>query len=337
MAERRVPKSGRPAQKVVDWSKAAEHLMARAGRKLLVSFWPGSMRGSWRAAVSAKPGRCSAPPTTCQRSANRDPHPMMSMHVTMHPIWQAGALVLAVTVAGALLLQMLAHAILPAPLRRDHTMLGAAIFSVIGTTYAVLLAFMATTAWSQYSDAQALATHEANLVGSLFTASRIMPDPQATEVRAALDAYLIQVIDTEWPAQIAGTSVTDREPLLTRLGATIMRWTAASPVQANTQNLMIAYLEGIETARRGRRLASHGNIPDLVWTVLLAGGVVVVCFSFMLGGATQAIHLLMTGALVGSGVLVLLLIIGLSSPFRGTVTIRPDAYTGVLAEIRGGS
>ena len=260
---------------------------------------------------------------------------MMTMHVTMHPIWQAGAFILAVTVAGALLLQLLVHAILPAPLRRDHTTLGGAIFSVIGTTYAVLLAFMATTAWSQYSDAQALATHEANLVGSLFTASRIMPEPQGTQVRTALDAYLVQVINTEWPAQIAGTPVADTEPLLSGLGATIMQWTAAGPVQANTQNLMIANLDGIETARRDRRLASHGTIPDLVWTVLLAGGVIVVSFSFMLGGPTQAIHLLMTAALVGSGVLVLLLIIGLSSPFHGTVTIQPDAYRGVLSEMRG--
>jgi hypothetical protein len=47
------------------------------------------------------------------------------------------------------------------------------------------------------------------------------------------------------------------------------------------------------------------------------------------------VHLLMTGALVASGILVLLLIVGLSSPFRGAVTIPPDAYAGVLAEIRG--
>lgn len=42
----------------------------------------------------------------------------------------------------------------------------------------------------------------------------------------------------------------------------------------------------------------------------------------------------MTAALVASGVLVLLLIVGLSSPFHGTVTITPDAYAGVLSEMR---
>jgi hypothetical protein len=38
--------------------------------------------------------------------------------------------------------------------------------------------------------------------------------------------------------------------------------------------------------------------------------------------------------LVASGVLVLLLIVGLSSPIHGTVTITPHAHSGVLTEMR---
>ena len=64
---------------------------------------------------------------------------MMAMSVTMHPIWQSGGVILAAVVAIALLLQLLVYRFLPAALRREHTVLGAGIFSVIGTTYAVLL------------------------------------------------------------------------------------------------------------------------------------------------------------------------------------------------------
>ena len=83
---------------------------------------------------------------------------MMSMAVTMHPIWQSGGVILAVAIAAALLMQIVVQRFLPATIRRQHTVLGGAIFSVIGTTYAVLLAFMATTAWEQYSAAEHLAT-----------------------------------------------------------------------------------------------------------------------------------------------------------------------------------
>ena len=43
---------------------------------------------------------------------------------------------------------------------------------------------------------------------------------------------------------------------------------------------------------------------------------------------------MMTAALVTSGVLVLLLVAGLSSPFQGEVTIPPDAYRDALASMR---
>ena len=67
--------------------------------------------------------------------------------------------------------------------------------------------------------------------------------------------------------------------------------------------------------------------------VLLSGGALVVGFNFMLGGPALALHMLMTAALVASGVLVLLLIVGLSSPFHGSVTISPEAYAEVLSEM----
>jgi len=259
---------------------------------------------------------------------------MMSMSVTMHPIWQSGAVVLAAGIVGALLLQMLVHRVLPAPLRREHTALGAAIFSVIGTTYAVLLAFMAMTAWEQYSAAQALARREADLIGSIYHASRGIAEPAGAAMRADLTAYLVHVINVEWPAQIAGRTVPAAEPLLLHLDRLVLEVMPSGAGESNVHSFLISALSDVAAVRRDRRLATHGTIPDLVWVVLLSGGVLMVGFSFVLGAPAPAVHMLMTAALVASGVLVLLLIVGLSSPFHGAVTISPDAYAGVLAEIQ---
>jgi hypothetical protein len=258
---------------------------------------------------------------------------MMLMSATMHPIWQSGCVILIVGVASALLLQLLVHRFVPATLRREHTVLGAAIFSVIGTTYAVLLAFMATTAWNQYSAAQALAQHEADLIGKIYQVSHGISEPAGPAIRADLVAYLEHIINVEWPAQNAGTMVPATEPLLQHLDRTVLAVIPAGAVQMNIQSFLIDALSDVTTVRRDRRLAIHGTIPDLVWMVLLSGGALMVAFSYMLGAPTPAVHLLMTAALVASGVLVLLLIVGLSSPFHGSVTIPPDAYAAVLAEV----
>lgn len=259
---------------------------------------------------------------------------MMSMSVTMHPIWQSGGVILAVAVAGALVLQMLVHRFLPARLRREHMVLGSAIFSVIGTTYAVLLAFMATTAWEQYSAAEALARHEADLIGKIYRISYVIPDPAGPAIRDDLLAYLTQIINVEWPAQIAGRTVPAAESLPVHLDRTVLAITPSSAVQSHVQSELIDALGDTATMRRDRRLAIHGTIPALVWMVLLSGGALMVGFGYMLGAPTPAVHLLMTAALVASGVLVLLLIVGLSSPFQGAVTISPDAYEAVLVEVR---
>ena len=259
---------------------------------------------------------------------------MMQMSVTMHPLWQSGGVILVAAIVAALLLQVLVHRFLSASMRREHTVLGAAIFTVIGTTYAVLLAFMATTAWEQYSAAQALARHEADQIGVLYGLSYGIADPAGAAMRSDLVAYLGEVIDVEWPAQIDGRAVPAAEPLLAHLNRTLLAVTPGNASQANVQSFLIPVLGEVATARRDRLLAVHGTIPNLVWMALLSGGALMVGFSFMLGAPRQALHLLMTAALVASGVLVLLLIVGLSSPFHGAVTIRPDAYQGVLAEIK---
>ena len=255
---------------------------------------------------------------------------MMAMSATMHPIWQSGGVILIAGVVGALVLQVLVHRVLPAALRRQHMDLGAAIFSVIGTTYAVLLAFLATTAWEQYSAAEALARHEADMIGRIYSASAGLSDPVGASIRDDLAGYLRRITEVEWPAQIAGRMIPASEPEMDRLGRTIFGMIPANAGEANLQSYLIGVLADVAAARRDRRLAVHGTIPGLVWVVLLSGGALMVAFSFLLGGAAPRLHLLMTGVLVASGLLVVLLIIGLSSPFHGAVTISPEAYVRAL-------
>jgi hypothetical protein len=194
---------------------------------------------------------------------------MMSTSVTMHPIWQSGAVILVAGVAGALIMQILVQRLLPAEVRRAHTELGAAIFAVVGTTYAVMLAFMATTAWEQYSAAEALARHEADSIGSIYRMSFGVAEPTGSTMRNDLMAYLAHIIDIEWPAQIAGRTVPAPEPLLVHLDRTALGMTPNGEGQSNIQRFLIGALSDVAMVRRDRRLATNGNIPDLVWMVLL--------------------------------------------------------------------
>jgi hypothetical protein len=58
-------------------------------------------------------------------------------------------------VLGAIVLGLAARPLLSLELRRQHNDVAAAIFSVIGVTFAVLLAFVAMVVWQHYNAAKA--------------------------------------------------------------------------------------------------------------------------------------------------------------------------------------
>jgi drug/metabolite transporter (DMT)-like permease len=70
--------------------------------------------------------------------------------VYQYPIWGVGLLLVGAAVFGALLLELCAWRLLPIELRQRHNDVTAAIFSAIGVTYAVLLAFVANLAWEGF-------------------------------------------------------------------------------------------------------------------------------------------------------------------------------------------
>src|SRR5215831_17872830 len=66
--------------------------------------------------------------------------------VYQYPIWAVGLLLVGAAVFGAVLIELCARQLLPIELRQQHNDVAAAIFSIIGVTYAVLLAFVAMLA-----------------------------------------------------------------------------------------------------------------------------------------------------------------------------------------------
>ena len=69
--------------------------------------------------------------------------------VYQYPIWAVGMLLVGAAILGAVVLELCARRLLPIELRQQHNDVAAAIFSIIGVTYAVLLAFVAMLAWHQ--------------------------------------------------------------------------------------------------------------------------------------------------------------------------------------------
>ena len=251
------------------------------------------------------------------------------------PIWLAGLLIIAAAVSGAVLIEFLVRRLVPADLRMSHTAMASATFGVVGTTYAVLLAFVAMLAWEGFNHARSVTDTEASLVLNVYELIDGLGGPEMASMRDDAAAYARSVVEVEWPDQADGKTVPDGNARLGHLTATALHL-RADTMSGDLHSLLLSDLERLSSVRRERLLVQRTPIPLLVWFVLLAGGSISVAFSSFLGAPSLRMHLAMSSLLALSGALVLLLIVALSNPFRGDLAVSSEPFTRALTQMRSG-
>jgi hypothetical protein len=250
-----------------------------------------------------------------------------------YPLWGVGLLLAGAAALGAMLLGLAACRFLTFEFRHRHNDVAAAIFSVVGVTFAVLLAFVAMLAWQHFNEAKAASYAEAGCALDVYNASVGFADPEKSEMRDDILGYLEAVVEVEWPAQARGLTVDRGSAYLHQLNAVALGLKPSGVADGNRQALLLQSLTRLWDARQSRLLAADTTIPAVVWVVTVIGGVLTVSFASFLGVPSLPMHLAMSAALAVSGVLVLILIIALSNPFRGDFRVSTRPFDRVLARI----
>lgn len=219
--------------------------------------------------------------------------------------------------------------------RRRHHDLFTFTVTNIAVLYAVLLAFIAVATWENFSHATELVEAEANLTGNLYRDMEgFGTAPAAAALRSSLRNYVKVVIDKEWPEQQQGREPDQGWPALESFQGTLIGIEPQDPRQAVAMQEMLHTLNQLYAARRSRVDASLEHIPAVVWHVILIVGAITVGFTFLLGVESLGAHLIASSGLALALVLVVTLIVQLDYPFRGTLSVGPEAYEKVLANMQ---
>jgi len=137
--------------------------------------------------------------------------------VYQYPLWWVALLLVGLAALGAVLFELAVHQFLSTELRRRHNDVAAAIFSVVGVTFAVLLAFVAMLAWEGFNKAKAAAYAEAATVLDVYNAALGLAGPKTSQMRDDIIGYLVTVVRVEWPAQAEGQIVDRGKAYLEKL------------------------------------------------------------------------------------------------------------------------
>jgi hypothetical protein len=256
--------------------------------------------------------------------------------ISDNPTWLWGGIFVGSTSLIACLGLLVVNRFVDVKSRKAHNDAAQAFIAVIGTAYAVLVAFLAVAAWQAFTDAGKATTAEANFIGNLYQDTAGLHDAQAQSIRNDVKVYLNQVIKQEWPIQRRGEIDRVGHPTLAHIHQTIAEINPSTPGETVVQAELLRTMNELYNARRERQLAAQGAIPPIVWWIIALGTAITIFYTYIFGVDDIRMHLVMTGTMTAALALVIVLIVSLDRPFRGDLSIGTDAYDNMLQGINAG-
>lgn len=215
--------------------------------------------------------------------------------------------------------------------RKESNDFTGAVVAVIGTTYAVILAFMLSGVWNNFQQAEANEEQEANALVNIWRISGQLQTSHGQAIRDLCRKYAQAVVEQEWPAMHS------QSPIPTEINDMVNQlWTLAGQSQAHSGADAIAVYQMVEELRmlteyrRIRIMQSREQLPGILRLVLIAGGIITVAASCFFGVSNFRFHVLQVVVLSFLISLVLVAIADIDRPYQGSVFVQPEGFQFAL-------
>jgi hypothetical protein len=189
--------------------------------------------------------------------------------------WLAALIILgvaALSAAGMLLVRRRA----PAGTFFKDPIPGGAVYTVAGTAYMVIVAFVFFVAFESYGGAKADAEEEATATLAMFhAAGPFGPAPRA-ELQGQMICYAREVISDGWPAMREGGESPVVDARVSAMEESAERIPVDDAKQAVAFEHWFTLNEERRQGRQGRIGEADGLVPPVVWLILIIGAVVVI-------------------------------------------------------------
>jgi len=157
-----------------------------------------------------------------------------------------------------------------------------------------------------------------------------MPESEGHHIQELARSYARVVVNEEWPLMEQKKSSPKAWDLLHEIRTNLQSFDPSTPAQQVLYEQGFERMRDLADARRDRLLEAKHGLPAILWVVLILGGIVVVSFTYLFGLDSTLVHVLMVAALALIIALVLFTVAALNYPFKGDITIGPEAMEQIL-------
>jgi len=233
-------------------------------------------------------------------------------------------------IAGALFaLAVLRHYWAPSTRVAHNDVVGPNV-SVIGTTYAVLIAFMLSGVWTNLQSARLNAEQEANNLVNIFRFAYHLPPESRTQIQTLARGYCSAMIYEEWPAMTHQTQSPTAHRITQQLWHSLTSVQAHNASEETVMDHSLSELTSMTEHRRIRLLQSRQRLPPLLWAVLIVGGIVTVGSTCLFGVDNFKLHMVQVFEISFLLSLMLVAIASINRPYQGDVHVSPEAFRYAL-------
>jgi hypothetical protein len=249
--------------------------------------------------------------------------------------WLAALIILGAAALSAVVM-LLVRRRAPAGTVFEDPIPAAAVYTVTGTAYMVIVAFVFFIAFESYGGAKGDAEDEATATLAMFHAAGPFAPSTRAELEEQVICYAREVISDAWPAMREGGA----SPVVDARVAAMEEAGEQIPVRDAKQAAAFEHWFGLNEERRqgrqGRIGEAEGLVPPVVWLILILGAVVAVasvCFfadprerAFTQAGMIAAVAVIVVSGLV--------LVRFLDNPYQEkSGSIKPTAMQRTLAQM----
>lgn len=245
-----------------------------------------------------------------------------------------------VVVFGAVVLAVvglvLARRLVPFQVRESHNSHTATMFGALYVVYGLMVGFSAYLVADQFDAAQRTVESEAGSVEEIYRLAEQFPEQKRREVQGLAASYARTVIEEGWPRMERGRVSGRAGEIGDELRRSVMDFEPRTSAEQEVYAQALTLVQDLDEYRALRSLEVREGIPSMLWVVLIVGGVITVCFTYLFGMRTPRLHELMVVAFTLVLALVLYTIRALEYPFDGIVQVTPQAFELVLDKIEAG-